>query len=174
MSPTPLPTAVPTERRPARPIIPRGLSVGVLGLMALALLLAALRPASDDGGRVLAADQIAAERSLRFVDRDDGSIGIVDADSDLVIDEVAPGANGFLRGTLRGLVRERKRQSIGAETAFRLVGRRDGHLLLNDPATGRTIDLGAFGPTNAETFARLLTPDTRAARAPATQESPRS
>jgi hypothetical protein len=32
----------------------------------------------------------------------------------------------------------------------------DGRLTLQDPATGRNLDLLAFGPTNAALFARLL------------------
>ena len=33
----------------------------------------------------------------------------------------------------------------------------DGRLSLQDEATGRSIDLGAFGPTNAAVFAHLMT-----------------
>ena len=66
------------------------------------------------------------------------------------------GANGFLRGTLRGLARERKRQGVGAEQPFRLIGRADGRLTLEDPATGRRVDLESFGPTNAAVFAQML------------------
>jgi hypothetical protein len=39
---------------------------------------------------------------------------------------------------------------------FRIALETDGRLLLSDPATGRTVDLRAFGPTNLEVFARLL------------------
>jgi putative photosynthetic complex assembly protein len=72
---------------------------------------------------------------------------------------VAPGTNGFLRGTLRGLARERKREGLDGTVPFRLSQTRAGHLLLTDPATGRFVDLGSFGPTNAAVFARLLTAD---------------
>ena len=73
-----------------------------------------------------------------------------------VIDTVAPGTNGFLRGTMRGLARERKRQGIGPELPFRLIGRADGRLTLEDPGTGRRVDLESFGPTNAAVFAQLM------------------
>ena len=78
------------------------------------------------------------------------------ADGTRTVTVLAPGSNGFIRGVLRGLVRERKRRGIGAETPFRLSYLTDGRLLLADPATGRVIDLGAFGPTNTAAFARLL------------------
>ena len=96
-----------------------------------------------------------SERALRFVDRPDGSIAVIDADSDRVVDSVT-GESGFVRGTLRGLARERKRQGIGAEQPFRLVARADGRLTLMDPATGRRVDLESFGPTNAAAFAHML------------------
>ena len=67
-----------------------------------------------------------------------------------------PGTNGFIRGVLRGLARDRKLQRIGTEPPFRLTRWVDGRLSLDDPATGRRIELGAFGPTNAAAFAGLL------------------
>jgi putative photosynthetic complex assembly protein len=100
---------------------------------------------------------VVSERLLHFEDQADGSIIARDASDEHVLEVVAPGTNGFLRGTLRGLARERHRQSIGPEIAFRLTGRSDGRLLLEDPATHRLVDLGSFGPTNAAVFARLLT-----------------
>ncbi len=97
-----------------------------------------------------------SSRQLRFEDRDDGSIVVIDAASGAALDTVAPGSNGFLRSTMRGLVRERKRQSLGPELPFELLGRVDGRLTLLDPGTGRRIDLESFGPTNAAVFAKLL------------------
>jgi putative photosynthetic complex assembly protein len=67
-----------------------------------------------------------------------------------------PGTNGFVRGVLRGLARERRRQGLGSEIPFHLAQRADGRLTLVDPATERVIDLKAFGPTNTQAFARLL------------------
>jgi len=96
-------------------------------------------------------------REFRFEDRPDGSIVVLNTRAE-VIETVAPGSNGFLRGTMRGLVRERKRQGIGPEIPFRMVGHADGRLILEDPGTGRNVDLGSFGPTNAAVFARLMDP----------------
>lgn len=95
-------------------------------------------------------------RQLRFQDKDNGGIDVIDARSGTVLDTVAPGSNGFLRSTMRGLVRERKRQGLGPETPFELLGRADGRLTLVDPGTGRRIDLESFGPTNSAVFAKLL------------------
>ncbi len=102
-------------------------------------------------------------REFLFEDRPDGSIAILDARSRVQVASVAPETNGFLRGTMRGLARERKRQGVGADVAFQLVGRADGRLTLIDPGTQRRVDLESFGPANAEVFAKLMTgsPSTR-------------
>ena len=69
---------------------------------------------------------------------------------------VTHGEQGFLRGTLRALARERKRIGAGSEAPFELVLRSDARLTLMDPVTQQRIDLESFGPTNAGVFARLL------------------
>ncbi len=78
-----------------------------------------------------------AARELRFADQPDGSIAVYDATSSEPVD-VITGANGFLRGTLRGLARERKREGVGQEQPFLLTARADGRLgaghEIHDPA----------------------------------------
>ena len=96
-------------------------------------------------------------RSLRFEDMRNGSIQVTDARTGKVAASVEPGTNGFIRGTLRGLARERKRRGIGIEPPFMLTRWADGRISLEDPETGRVIELDAFGPTNGEAFAQLLT-----------------
>ncbi|MEJ8848844.1 photosynthetic complex assembly protein PuhC [Variovorax rhizosphaerae] len=95
-------------------------------------------------------------REFRFEDQSNGGILVRDARTGNVVHTVAPETNGFLRGTMRGLARERHRRGIGPETPFRMIGRADGKLTLEDPTTGRRVDLGSFGPTNAAVFADLM------------------
>jgi putative photosynthetic complex assembly protein len=57
---------------------------------------------------------------------------------------------------MRGLARERKLGDIGARPPFRLTRYAGGEITLTDTSTGKRIDLGAFGSTNTEAFARLL------------------
>ena len=97
-----------------------------------------------------------AMRELRFEDRPDGSVVVIDANSKSVIHTMT-GENGFFRGALRGLARERRRSGLGSEQPFQLIGRADGRMTLVDPATGQRIDLESFGPTNAAVFARFMT-----------------
>jgi len=138
---------------------PSHISRGVLlALGALVLVsLAGVSAVRLSGVDIHAPDAAAVmTRDLRFEDRADGSIAVIDAkDAQLVTSIV--GQNGFVRGTLRGLARERRRSGLGAEQAFQLIGRADGRLTLQDPATGRSVDLESFGPINAAEFARLLT-----------------
>lgn len=99
---------------------------------------------------------VAVMHELRFEDGADGSILIYEAQQNKLIDRAAPGENNFLRGTLRGLARERKRIGVDSKPPFKLISRADGRLMLEDPSTGRYVDLGSFGNTNRETFVRLL------------------
>jgi putative photosynthetic complex assembly protein len=99
---------------------------------------------------------VTARRRLRFADRGDGGIDVIDADSSARIEAVY-GEQGFLRGTLRALMRERRRRELAATAApIELLARSDGRLTLHDPATGERIDLESFGPSNLAVYARWL------------------
>lgn len=136
---------------------PHGPLLGAGLLLAIVVVgVSAFRASGLDTTRV-AESPVVSQAAFRFEDRPDGSILVRAATGDAVVDKVAPGTNGFLRGTLRGLARERRRQGIGPDQPFHLVGHADGRLTLEDPATGRRVDLEAFGPTNAGVFVRLLT-----------------
>jgi putative photosynthetic complex assembly protein len=95
-------------------------------------------------------------RMLGFEDRADGAILVRDAEAGRDIAVLEPGSNGFIRGVLRALVRDRRREEIGGHAPFRLAAWPDGRLTLEDPATGTRIGIEAFGPTNVDSFARLL------------------
>ncbi len=95
-------------------------------------------------------------RDLRFEDRSDGAVTVFDSVERREVAVLAPGTNNFIRGALRGFARERKRQEIGPQVAFRLTRWADGRLTIEDPTTARAIDLRAFGSTNAQAFAILL------------------
>jgi putative photosynthetic complex assembly protein len=101
---------------------------------------------------------VVASRDLLFRDQPNGGVAVYDANEPAApIDMVAPETNGFLRATMRGLARQRLRQDADREIPFRLTGWADGRLTLTDPTTGRTVEMEAFGITNEEVFARLLT-----------------
>ena len=96
-------------------------------------------------------------RVLRFIDQPDGSINVIDTSNEQFVQNFQ-GEQGFLRGTLRALVRERKLRGVhpSTERAFELIAHNGGRLTLRDPATGSTIALESFGPTNTAVFAGLM------------------
>ena len=134
--------------------LPRGILLAAVTLVGLAIVAAGGARVSGIGTTELPAAAPVESRDLRFEDRADGGITVLE--DGRVIDVVAPGTNGFLRGVLRGLARERKLRSVSAEEPFRLTRWADGRLSVEDPATGRSVDLGAFGPANWAAFARIL------------------
>lgn len=141
---------------PAAPShFPRGALVAAGGIVALSLLAAI---AGRITGPVATVGQSAEvdSRALRFEDRADGGVGIFDPASNSLVEIAPPGTNGFLRATLRGLARERRAVGAGPEAPFRLTHWADGRLTLDDPTTGRHVEMVAFGETNAEVFAKLL------------------
>lgn len=141
-------TAVRAELIPRRALLGAAGALGLCVAAVGALRLAGFSPRQADAPSV-------AERRLRFVDRPDGGIDVIDDDSGAAVDRVH-GEQGFLRGTLRGLARERRRRALGADAPLVLIARADGRLTLADPATGQRIDLESFGPTNAAVYAHWL------------------
>ena len=95
-------------------------------------------------------------RDVLFIDEPQGVVHVVDADTGELIHAFAAGDGGFLRATVRGLARERRRYNEGADAPFEITRWDNGGVSLDDPSTGATIQLEAFGVTNARIFARFL------------------
>lgn len=136
------------------PFIPRPVLLGA-GLMMLATFIAAALSARLQPERAAFEGPTTQLRELRFADRADGAVSVLDAASGRTI-ETLHGEQGFLRGVLRGLAQERLRRGLGSERAFLLLVGGDGRLALVDPATNRRIDLESFGRDQAALFARWL------------------
>ena len=94
------------------------------------------------------------QRELHFVDAPNGDVLALDARSQETVARFA-GEQGFVRGTLRALARERQRRGLGPQAPLQLLGHSDGRLTLHDPSTGERIGLQAFGPGNLAVFAHL-------------------
>jgi putative photosynthetic complex assembly protein len=103
-----------------------------------------------------AAAETLVKVEIFFNDQPDGSVNVVDAQTQRLLYRAEPGVDGFMRSTVRGLVRERKRSDVGPAQPFELRSQRDGRLTLLDPTTGRHVDLEAFGPTNAKVFLQMI------------------
>jgi putative photosynthetic complex assembly protein len=135
---------------------PRGALAGAAVMVGASLALAVIvRLSGTDISSPLPPATLAA-RDLQFVDGSAGSVTIYDASDHQQVAVLAPGTNGFMRAMMRNFARERRSDGIGSEVPFHLQASPDGRLVLEDPATGRHVDLEAFGQTNAAAFADLL------------------
>ena len=65
-------------------------------------------------------------------------------------------AFGKTVGKMRGMARERHMRGVGMAPPFTLTLWKNGTLSLEDKATGRSIEIGSFGPDNRAAFAALL------------------
>ncbi len=151
-------------------LIPRGTITIAAALVLFALAatsivrIAGIPPAASPVLlRAQAGIQPLQSRTLRFVDRADGAVVIQDVAQGSIASVIAPGQQtGFIRGVMRGLARERRMHGVGDGPPFTLTLWKDGQLSLTDSATGRSIELTAFGTANRAAFAALLPPRTAA------------
>jgi len=140
-----------------RPLVERRALLPVAGGAALILATLALVGGPQTPARVARLGQVPLrERLLRFEDAADGAVVVRDARDGSLLQRFPAAEGGFVRGTLRALVRERRQEEVGDQAPFRIAAWADGQLTLEDTATGRIVDLTAFGMTNATVFSQLL------------------
>lgn len=142
--------SVTPEPRPRGGLIATGLVAGciIVGLLVGKMEKVELAPADARPTMM---------RDLRFADRADGAIVVMEGSSEEVVDVMEPGDDGFVRGVVRALARERRRLEIGPDAPFRMVAWSDGRLSIEDTVTGHRAELmGTFGSTNTESALRLL------------------
>lgn len=137
---------------PSKSLLPGVLAGGLLALTLGLVVWSKLSPASL--GTQASQETVIWQRELLFADGPKGEVVVKDFKTGEVIG-LFEGEQGFVRGTLRALVRERKRRDVGSEQPFELSARNNGRLILNDPATAQRIDLDSFGPANAALFRNL-------------------
>jgi putative photosynthetic complex assembly protein len=144
------------------PVVPKGGVFAAAALILFALAAVTTVRLTGVGGAHMTLPAAVESRDLRFEDGEKGSVLVFDARDRQLVDTLAPGSNGFIRVVLRGLARERRLGDIGAQPPFRLTRYAGGQITLTDISTGKQIDLGAFGSSNTEAFARLM--DLRSAK----------
>lgn len=135
---------------------PRSVLIGAAVLVTVAMAAAGTARLTGIGTTQVAPAAAVESRDLRFDDRADGSVAVYDVAAGRFVARFEAGSGNFVRGVLRGFARERRLRGAGREQPMRLTRWADGRLSLDDPVTGRHVDLEAFGPTNAAEFARLL------------------
>ncbi len=137
---------------------PRGALIAAGALVAFSLVATTFVRLERLGSPTVTSVRPAPVRAVdvKFTDEADGSVGVRDGRDGHLIETLAPGTNGFVRSVMRGLAHDRMRRRIGPAQPFRVTQSREGKLALEDPATGRVIDLDAFGAPNAAAFADML------------------
>jgi len=142
---------------PARshvPPLPLALSFG-MALLAL-VLVAGARVAGFSAEQTLPGAEVVDSRLLRFEQAADGQITVIDGSTGEAIADAPAGAEGFLKGALRGLNRIRMADETAPGVPYRLDRLANGQLMLVDTASGVALDLNAYGRSNAAVFAEFL------------------
>ncbi len=134
---------------------PRWSLLGMALLVLATIGVAGLARQTGIGATGIPESPTLAQIELRFEDRADGSAVVRDMRG-AELATLAVSQDGFIRGAMRSLTRQRQIAGIGQEQPFRLERRENGRLSLSDPTTGGRIELDAFGPSNSAAFARFL------------------
>ena len=137
--------------------VPRGAILGAAALIMFAMVVASAGRLTGIGAVRADYARSVQTTSFRFEDRPDGGISVIAPETGAVVGVVPAGTDGFVRTVLRSLAFDRRRHHAGSEPAFLITKWADGHSTLDDPVTGRRVDLAAFGAANMQTFANLLT-----------------
>ena len=136
--------------------IPKAAIISACVLIAFTIVVAATSKQTGLGKTQVQFATVVQERDLFFEDKAEGAVDVIDAADGSIIKTYYAGEGAFIRGVMRGLVRERRSHGAGPEVPFRLEKHADGRYSINDPVTKRRIDLKPFGETNYMAFAALL------------------
>ena len=132
------------------------ISIVTVGSIRLGML-----PAPETAPQSRERRQVAVQvaREFRFEDRADGALLVTDVAAGRLVFIFPPGSNtGFIRGVMRGMMRERRLKQVDRAGSVTVAQWADGALTLTDTSTGRILELGSFGSTNRAAFAQLLVP----------------
>ncbi len=143
----------------SRPLDPEYLSKFFLGSVASIVLAAVLLVATAAWWKEPSPPLTEIPRAsltLRFIEQPDGGLSVVDMANGRQMDHLVAGENGFLRTMIRVIRRDIEQTASTSSMPVRIESWQDNRVTLTDSATERSIDLRAFGPTNAEVFIRWL------------------
>jgi len=141
-------------RNSKQPILPIWLRIGALAFVLGAILLASF--VRIDSEASLERGEPVASRQINFHDEANGWISVRDAEDDQEILRLEPSRDNFMRGVMRSMARERRAKGFTSEPAFEVTAWGSGHLSVTDMATGRRVEISAFGADNVDSFARLI------------------
>ncbi len=144
------------QTRENNPLVPRGFLLAAAALVGVSMAMALVARVTDIGAARVAQPTISQSVELRFEDLARGALAVVDARSDRLLKIIEPGHDGFVRVAIRALAFDRKARGASMSPHFQLGRAADGSYWLLDPATGRVLQLEAFGHANVKSFAQFL------------------
>lgn len=97
--------------------------------------------------------EVVHERTLRLIGGGAQAVTVLD-ESGAVMADLAHG--GFVTVIQNGLQRARLVHGVQADLPIRIVEYSNGRLTAEDPLTGWSVELGAFGADNRAAFERLM------------------
>jgi putative photosynthetic complex assembly protein len=135
-------------------LVPRTLVWGMLALALSALAIASFAAAT--GREPLAQpapSQVVRDRWIVLEGHDAKAVTVRNTDGSVMLDLPH---GGFVTVIQNGLVTERKKHKVAPLLPVRIVEYANGRLAVEDPETGWSIELYAFGSDNKAAFERLL------------------
>lgn len=135
---------------------PRGVLIAAACLVSFTIVVAATARITGAGASHAAPAEVVQDMLLKFTLEKDGSVRARDAATNKEIAHLPQHNFGFIGVVLQGVNRERMRAKVSFDEPLRLTSHADGQLRIEDPSTGQTVPLSAFGYDNQRAFARLL------------------
>lgn len=142
------------DRRPEKEMIPKGLLIAMAALALSSLVLVSysvLTKRPHEG--VPAASQPVSETLLILEGQSAQAVTVRDKDGKLLMDLPH---GGFITVIQNAMTRERTVAGVQGNPPVKIVRYENGRLVAEDPATGWTAELYAFGDDNKAAFERLL------------------
>ena len=138
-----------------RDMIPRGLLIGMLALVATAVALVSFASLTNRPleGVPAVSTQVLRERMLILEGHSAQAVTVKTPDGKVLVDLPH---GGFVTVVQSGMATERIKHRITENTPVRLVEYANHRLVLEDPATGWSAELYAFGSENKAAFLRLF------------------
>lgn len=135
---------------------PRGVLIAAALLISFSIGVAAMARLTGTGAAHAVPGDVMEDQLLTLALQKDGSVVAHDAATGAEIAHLPQHNFGFIGVVLQGIRRERMRANVAADAPLRLTRHADGRLWIEDPSTGQTVGLSAFGRDNEVAFAALL------------------
>ncbi len=135
---------------------PRSMLLGATALIGAALVAATAARLTGVGATHVQTGQPVESRLLTFKTTNGGGIKVISAETGIEIADIPAKKDGFIGVVLQGFGGGRVRAGADVDAPYKLVRYAGGRAGLDDPETGHSVMLDAFGPDNFQAFNRLF------------------